>query len=85
MEDTPGTMAEFKEAFKTFDREGQGFINGAELRHVLKSLGNHVTLVIFLTSLYDAGLAQLPCSAMLRNKIVSVVYDIHLGRKNSVV
>jgi len=35
----PGTMAEFKEAFKTFDREGHGYINGAELRHVLKSLG----------------------------------------------
>jgi len=35
----PGTLAEFLEAFKTFDREGQGFINGAELRHVLKSLG----------------------------------------------
>ena len=27
------------EAFKTFDREGQGFINAAELRHVLTSLG----------------------------------------------
>jgi len=35
----PGTLAEFLEAFKTFDREGQGYINGAELRHVLKSLG----------------------------------------------
>jgi len=34
-----GTFADFMEAFKTFDREGQGFINAAELRHVLTSLG----------------------------------------------
>ena len=34
-----GTFADFMEAFKTFDREGQGFISGAELRHVLSSLG----------------------------------------------
>ena len=35
-----GTFVDFMEAFKTFDREGQGFINAAELRHVLTSLGN---------------------------------------------
>jgi len=34
-----GTFADFMEAFKTFDREGQGFINAAEMRHVLTSLG----------------------------------------------
>ena len=34
-----GTFADFMEAFKTYDREGQGFINAAELRHVLCSLG----------------------------------------------
>lgn len=34
-----GTFADFMEAFKTFDREGQGFINAAELRHVLTNLG----------------------------------------------
>jgi len=34
-----GTFADFMEAFKTFDREGQGFIHAAELRHVLTSLG----------------------------------------------
>ena len=35
-----GTFADFMEAFKTFDREGQGFISSAEMRHVLTSLGN---------------------------------------------
>jgi len=35
-----GTFADFMEAFKTFDREGQGFIAAAELRHVLTSIGN---------------------------------------------
>jgi len=34
-----GTFADFMEAFKTFDREGQGYIAAAELRHVLTSLG----------------------------------------------
>ncbi|KAL5004385.1 hypothetical protein ScPMuIL_017841 [Solemya velum] len=34
-----GTFADYMEAFKTFDREGQGFISGAELRNVLTCLG----------------------------------------------
>jgi len=38
-----GTFADFMEAFKTFDREGQGFISGAELRHLLSSLGEKLS------------------------------------------
>lgn len=38
-----GTFADFMEAFKTFDREGQGYIAMAELRHVLCSLGERLT------------------------------------------
>jgi Ca2+-binding EF-hand superfamily protein len=38
-----GTFADFNEAFKTFDREGQGFVSVAELRHVLTSLGKYKT------------------------------------------
>jgi len=34
-----GTFADFMEAFKTFDREGQGFISSAEFRHVIGNLG----------------------------------------------
>lgn len=34
-----GTAAEFNEAFKTFDREGQGFVSAAELRHSLQAMG----------------------------------------------
>lgn len=36
-----GTFADFMEALKTFDREGQGFINAAELRHILTMMGRH--------------------------------------------
>ncbi|MRA94230.1 hypothetical protein GH868_30360, partial [Bacillus thuringiensis] len=38
-----GTYADFMEAFKTFDREGQGFISSAEMRMVLIGLGERLT------------------------------------------
>jgi len=38
-----GTFADFMEAFKTFDREGQGFMTMAEMRHVLHNLGERLT------------------------------------------
>lgn len=38
-----GTFADFMEAFKTFDREGQGFISSAECRHVLTAMGERLT------------------------------------------
>ena len=47
-----GTFADFNEAFKTFDREGQGYMSAAELRHVLTGLGNENTLTIFVWTIY---------------------------------
>ena len=34
-----GTFRDFEEAFKSFDREGQGFISAAECRHLLTAMG----------------------------------------------
>ncbi|RUP42862.1 calmodulin [Jimgerdemannia flammicorona] len=36
---TEDQISEFKEAFKVFDKDGNGFISAAELRHVMTSLG----------------------------------------------
>ncbi|XP_076453569.1 myosin essential light chain, striated adductor muscle-like [Babylonia areolata] len=38
-----GTFRDFEEAFKSFDREGQGFISAAECRHLLTSMGERLT------------------------------------------
>ena len=34
-----GTFADFMEGFKTFDREGQGYMSAAELRNVITMMG----------------------------------------------
>ena len=34
---------EVKEAFRVFDKEGNGFISGAELRHIMTNLGEKLT------------------------------------------
>ncbi|KAL3315692.1 hypothetical protein Ciccas_005672 [Cichlidogyrus casuarinus] len=49
-----GTFADYMEAFKTFDREGQGYISMAELCHVLTAYGERlkdkdVNLILKLT------------------------------------
>lgn len=41
-----GTEAEFVEAFKTFDREGQGYISSAELRHCITGMGECLVLLV---------------------------------------
>jgi len=65
-----GTFADFMEAFKTFDREGQGFINAAELRHVLTSLGiTNASQIITYTLPYRPNLPFLisDIGALLRS------------------
>lgn len=37
-----GTFRDFEEAFKSFDREGQGFISAAETRHLLTAMGERL-------------------------------------------
>lgn len=38
-----GTFRDFEEAFKSFDREGQGYISAAECRHLLTAMGERLT------------------------------------------
>ena len=42
MKDTD-SEEEIKEAFKVFDKDGNGFISAAELRHIMTNLGEKLT------------------------------------------
>ena len=42
MKDTD-SEEEIKEAFRVFDKDGNGFISAAELRHVMTNLGEKLT------------------------------------------
>ena len=40
--DDTGSYAEFCEAFKSFDREGQGYITAGEMMHMLTAMGKYL-------------------------------------------
>merc|ERR1712179_580458 len=39
----PDSEEELREAFRVFDKDGNGFISAAELRHVITNLGEKLT------------------------------------------
>ncbi|ESQ42143.1 hypothetical protein EUTSA_v10014926mg [Eutrema salsugineum] len=43
MKDTTDSEEELKEAFKAFDKDQNGFISAADLRHVMTNLGENFT------------------------------------------
>jgi myosin light chain 6 len=52
-----GSLEDFTEALRVFDKDGNGLINSAELRHVLTSLGEKLTddeVDALLTGLEDS-------------------------------
>lgn len=43
-----GTFTEFCDAFKSFDREGMGYITAGEMSHMLTSIGMYIFMTLEL-------------------------------------
>lgn len=61
MKDTD-SEEEIKEAFKVFDKDGNGFISAAELRHVMTNLGARAVLRAMLIHSLQARSSPIPRS-----------------------
>merc|ERR1711918_325966 len=81
MKDTD-TEEELIEAFKVFDKDGNGFISAAELRHVMTNLGEKLTdeedeeppsYSTRYTASRTLGIAT-------RSRVDKAIYDTRLGQ-----
>lgn len=43
MKQTEENQADIRQAFQTFDKDGNGFISASELRHIMTNLGEKLT------------------------------------------
>ncbi|KAL5971997.1 Myosin-2 essential light chain [Taenia solium] len=67
-EKKPNNQEEFIEGFKVFDKESNGLISAAELRHLLTQLGERLTekeVDVLLAGMED-GQGQVPYEAFVR-------------------
>lgn len=79
MKDTD-SEEEIREAFRVFDKDGNGFISAAELRHVMTNLGEKLTDEEVDEMIREAdidGDGQVNYEGMLNSQF-HVIYTIHV-------
>lgn len=75
MKDTD-SEEEIKEAFKVFDKDGNGFISAAELRHVMTNLGEKLSDTEVEEMIREAGEFSHPCCTTMEiSKLLRILHD----------